>query len=88
MRVLVKKFAACGDAGAAEHSAALSAIIVAAEPQSLEAEAAPNKSWMELQTLSKVLPLSTERMVVAPVAAIRRAPHGGMVVDLDGTTHQ
>ena len=50
VRVLVKKTAASGDTGAAEHGEELSAFIVATEPQSLEAEAAPNKSWMELQT--------------------------------------
>ena len=84
MLVLVKKTAASGDVGAAEHSEELSAISVAAEQQSLEAEAAPNRSWMELQTFLKVLPFITEIMIVAPVAAIRRAPHGGMVVQLDG----
>ena len=84
VRVLVKKTTASGNAGAAEHNEELSASIVATEPQSLEAEAAPNKSWMELQAFLNVLPLSTERMIVAPVAAIRCSPHGGMVVSLGG----
>ena len=88
MRVLVKKTRANSNAGAAEHSEDLSAVIVEAETQNFEAEAAPNKSMMELQTLLKLFPVSTERMIVAPVGAITHSPHGGMVVQLDGKMHQ
>jgi len=87
VRVLVKKYAANGDAGAAEHSGDLPSVIVATQPRRLEAEAAPNKSWMDLQTRLQVLPLGTESMAVAPVAAIRSAQHGGMVLQVDGTMH-
>ena len=76
MRVLAEKTAASGDVSAAEHNEELSAIIVAAETQSLDAEAAPNNSCKELQMFLNVLPLSTDRMIVAPVAAIRSAQHG------------
>ena len=83
VRVIVKK-----SAGAAEHAEDLSAHIVAAETQSWEAEAAPNKSLKELDNLLKLLPASTERMIVAPVGAIKYSPHGGMVVELDGKIQQ
>ena len=83
VRVIVKK-----TAGAGEHAEELSAYIVEAEPQRLEVEAAPNKSLKELHKLLKVLPTSTERMMVAPVGAIKHSPHGGMVVEVDGKIQQ
>ena len=43
---------------------------------------------MELQNLLELFPVSTERMIVAPVGAITHSPHGGMVVQLDGKMHQ
>ena len=88
VRVLVKKTARSGTAGAAEHSEDLSAVIVEAETQRLDAETVPNKSLKELHNLLKVLPASTERMIVAPVAAIKHSPLGGMVVEVDGNVQQ
>ena len=82
VRVLVKQNSA------EDHSEDLSAIIMEAEPQKLDPEAAPNKSSLELDKLMSLLPPSTERMMVAPVAAISHAPHGGMVVEVNGKRHQ
>ena len=73
---------------AEEHSDDLSAIIVEAEPQLLDLTAMPNKSFQELQVLLSMLPLSSNRMIVAPVKAIKHSPHGGMVAEVDGKDHQ
>ena len=83
VRVVVKKSTSAG-----EHAEELSAIIVEAESQKLELEAAPNKSVKELDNLLKMLPASSERMIVAPVNAIKHSPHGGMVVEVNDTIQQ
>ena len=82
LRVNVKR------SNAEENSDDLSAIIVEAEPQLLDLTAMPNKSFQELQVLLNMLPLSSNRMIVAPVKAIKHSPHGGMVAEVDGKDHQ
>jgi hypothetical protein len=72
--------------GASEHTEGrLSAIIVEATEQDLLVpKAVPNASMEYLNQLLLSLPLDSNRMLVAPMSAVRLARHTGMVVNTSG----
>ena len=70
--------------GAPEHSEGrLNAIIVEATEQAvLIPKAVPNASMEYLSQLLHSVPIDSNRMVAAPIAAVRLLRHAGMVVDI------
>ena len=88
IRVLVRKEPHGGATeGAPEHF--LSSIIVEAAEQDMAIpKAVPNASMASVVELLKILPPGHDRMIVAPLSRVRKAPHAGLIVeDHDGTRH-
>jgi hypothetical protein len=74
MRISVRK------TGATEHG--LSAVIVEATQQEVHIpKAIPNASMTSVTELMALLPIDTDRMLIAPISAVAHQRHAGMVVN-------